>query len=128
MQTSAVRHLACSLVLCLLVATATSAQEKPTITPDDYGKWESLGSQAFSPDGRWMTYAINRVNSEDELRIHNLEADTVKVVEYGSRAVFSDDSRWLAYSIGYPEKERERMEKQKKPIQTKEPIQNNLNI
>lgn len=119
MQTSAVRHLACSLVLCLLVATATSAQEKPTITPDDYGKWESLGSQAFSPDGRWMTYAINRVNRENELRIHNLEADTVKVVEYGSRAVFSDDSRWLAYSIGYSEKERERMEKQKKPIRNK---------
>ena len=91
-------RIAGSLILCLLITAAVSAQEKPTLTPEDYGRWESLGSQNFSPDGKWVTYSINRVNSENELRIHSLEADTVKVVAYGSRAVFSDNS-YSPYSI-----------------------------
>lgn len=112
-------RIAGSLILCLLITAVVSAQEKPTLTPEDYGQWESLGSQNFSPDGSWVTYSINRVNSENELRIHSLEADTTKVVAYGSRAVFSDDSMWLAYSIGYSEEAREKMQQKKKPVRNK---------
>ena len=109
MRTPLYRSLVISMVLCVLVAGAATAQERPTITPDDYDKWESLGSPTFSPNGEWAAYSISRVGGENELRIHCLEPDTFKVVEYGSRANFSDDNRWLAYSIGYSEEERERM-------------------
>jgi len=54
MQSLKIRYAACSLILSLLAVAVASAQEKPTITPDDYGQWESLGSQNFSPDGRWL--------------------------------------------------------------------------
>ncbi len=108
-----------ALFLILVMASTARGQEKPTLTPDDYGKWESLGFQTFSPDGKWVTFSLNRVNSENELRILCLEADTTKVVEYGSRPTFSDDSRWLAFSIGHSEDEREKMEKAKKPIRNR---------
>ncbi|MFC1627840.1 prolyl oligopeptidase family serine peptidase [Gemmatimonadota bacterium] len=119
MRPTRVPLLTCCLLVILVVSSTTMGQEKPTLTPDDYGKWESLGSQAFSPDGKWMTWNLNRVNGENELRIHSLTADSTKIVEYGSRPTFSEDSNWLAYSIGYSEDEREQMEKAKKPIRNR---------
>ncbi|MDX1492912.1 MAG: hypothetical protein R3253_02470, partial [Longimicrobiales bacterium] len=52
-------------------ASSLAAQEKPTLTEDDYGKWERLGSATISPDGQWLAVAISRVNDENELRIHS---------------------------------------------------------
>lgn len=46
------------------------AQQKPTIQPEDYGKWESLGYQVqISPNGKWLAVPIRRVNDKNELRI-----------------------------------------------------------
>ena len=41
----------------LWVAVPLAAQNKPTLTPDDYGKWETLGAAAISPDGAWIAYS-----------------------------------------------------------------------
>ncbi len=40
------------------------AQEKPTLTEADYGKWERLGPATLSPDGAWLAVQIARVNDE----------------------------------------------------------------
>ncbi len=61
-----------------------SAQEKPTLTEEDYGKWERLGSARISPDGGWLAVQVSRVNDEDELRIHHTGSDSVVVVPYGA--------------------------------------------
>jgi len=107
-------------LLILPVSSPTvSGQNLPTLTPDDYGQWESLGFQSFSPDGKWLTYGLSRVNRENELRIQALEADSTKIIEYGSRPTFSEDSGWLAYTIGFSEDERERMNKAKEPIRNR---------
>ncbi len=38
-----------------LVAVRTGgAQRKPTLTPADYGRWETLGRARLSPDGGWL--------------------------------------------------------------------------
>lgn len=104
----------------LAVAPAHAhAQQKPALTPADYGRWESLGFGTLSPDGKWLAYAIGRVDDRDELRIHGLAADSSRVVAFGSRPAFSDDGRWLAYHIGYSEEEREKLAKAKKPVQNK---------
>ena len=119
MRRTAIRTVTSAIFICLLVASTAAAQQQPAITPDDYGKWESLGSGMFSANGEWFTYTIRRVNEENELRICSLAADSTKIVGYGSRPTFSDDSLWLAYSIGYPQAERDRMEKADKPIRNK---------
>ena len=104
----------------LIVLSSTAlAQQKPPIAPDDYARWESLGFAALSQNGKWMAYSIRRVSGDNELRIRSLETDSTTIVAFGSRPSFSDDGRWLAYSIGYSEEARERMQKQKKPIQNK---------
>jgi dipeptidyl aminopeptidase/acylaminoacyl peptidase len=88
-------------------APAAVAQQRPTLTPGDYGKWESLGATELSPDGRWIAYVVNRVDEDEELRFRRLDEDSTRVVPYGGRPTFSPDGRWLAYSIGVSRAERE---------------------
>ncbi len=97
---------------------ALPAQQKPTLAPDDYGKWERLGPAVLSPDGRWLAAAVSRVNDENELRIHTTDSDSVVVVAYGSRPAFSDDGRWLAYAIGVSPAERKKLEAARQPVRS----------
>ncbi|MXX71703.1 MAG: S9 family peptidase [Gemmatimonadetes bacterium] len=99
-----------------LATTVAHAQQKPTLTPDDYDKWERLGNAALSPDGSWLAAAVSRVNDENELRIHATDSDSVVVVAYATRPTFSDDSRWLAYAIGVSPDERERAQESRQPV------------
>lgn len=111
--------------LCLLLTTigagVAPAQTKPTLAPTDYGKFETLGFPGprggLSPDGRWIAYPVNRSSRDNELRIRNIASGDEKVVPFGSGARFSDDSAWLAYAIGLSETEREKRQREKKPIQ-----------
>jgi dipeptidyl aminopeptidase/acylaminoacyl peptidase len=105
------------IVACTLALPATlSAQNKPLITPKDYGKWELLGAARLSPRGDWVAVPVGRVSEENELRIRSVARDTTIVVAYGTAPVFSPDSRWVAYAIGVSPKERERLTKDKKPV------------
>ena len=112
-------RLATTFLALAAVAPATAglhAQQKPTLTPDDYGQWERLGPAALSPDGAWMAVSISRVNDENELRVHATDSDSVVVVPFGSRPSFSADGRWLAYAIGVSPDERKRLEASKTPV------------
>ena len=105
----------------LTVCFGAQAKKPPTFA--DYGKWETLSSPGdyggFSPDGRWLVYAINRSSGENELRITNLADGKTEAAAFGTRPAFSSDSKWIAYSIGQSEAEREKLRKQKKPVQAK---------
>ncbi len=99
-------------------STRLLAQEsKPTVPPSDYGQWESLGVGTLSPNGDWLAASIRRVDGDLVLRLHRVGSDSVVVIENGQRASFSKDGKWAAYSIGVSEKTRERLEKEKKPVQ-----------
>ena len=113
-------HLVCTVTLLVAAAGAPrlAAQEKPTLTADDYGQWESLGTGVLSADGRWLAVAVRRVNDEGELRVHATDSDSVVVVPFGSGPVFSRDGGWLAYSIGVSPDERKKMEAEKKPVRS----------
>src|SRR5690606_8265462 len=71
------------LLVFTLAATA-AAQQKPTLEPADYAKWESIGSGELSPDGRWIAYTIRRVDADGELRFHDVRADSEHVVAYAT--------------------------------------------
>ena len=60
------------IVPVLIVLTVgLAAQSKPPATFADYGKWEVLAPAGarggFSPDGRFVAYAINRSNRNNDL-------------------------------------------------------------
>src|SRR5215813_354107 len=89
-----------ALFLC---ASVLAAQQKPAITPADYGKWETLGATVLSADGKWLAAPIRRSNGTFELRIHPVAGGAAKVAEFGTEPAFSSDSRWVGYAIGMSE-------------------------
>lgn len=111
------RRLLPALIVLIPIGAAAQAP-LPTITPADYGKWESPGPAFLSPNGRWLAYGVNRVNEENELRIRPLDRDTAFVVPNGTTATFGADSRWIAYLIGVSPATRERLERERKPVRT----------
>ncbi len=118
------RRLSALVVFAAIAASALSAQTKPTLTPKDLGRWETLGLSRLSPDGTWLAYAITRGNEENELRVRGAARDSTIALAYGQGAAFSPDSRWLAYVVGVSPKERDRLLKDKKPVHTAVAVRN----
>ena len=88
------------LMLMLSTLLVEAQDSKPNVALKDYGQWESLGfSRAFSNDGNWFLYHIRRNNDKNELRLHNLSDNSLKVLAEGSGAKFSNNSQWLGYFI-----------------------------
>ena len=105
-----------TLALAVAATASVHAQDSPTLTPDDYGKWETLGTPILAPSGEWIAYPIRRVNEENELRIRDLRRDTTRVVAYGTGPRFSANDRWLAWSVDVSSDERKRLEKADEPV------------
>jgi dipeptidyl aminopeptidase/acylaminoacyl peptidase len=103
----------------LLCTTVTYAQQKKNLTPDDYGKWQSLGSTDLSPNGEWIAYAISVQEDNDTLYVLNQVTKKQFKLEFGSNFEFSKDNQWLAYRIGVPYKEAEKLTEQMKPVEYK---------
>jgi hypothetical protein len=111
------------LAAIVLVTAGLAAQTKAPATFADYGKWETLAPAGarggLSPDGKWLAYAINRSNRDNELVAANLADGTKKVLPFGTAAVFSSDSAFLAYAIGQSEAEQEKLRADQKPVQNR---------
>ena len=105
--------------LTLVLPSPASPQDRPLVTPDDYGRWERLGGVEFSPFGEWIAYVVTRVDEKSELRVRKLEEDSVRIFPWGSAPRFSPDGRWLSWTIGLPPEERERLAESDKPIREK---------
>src|SRR3954469_16349024 len=108
-----------SLAIAALFLPVVFAQKVPP-TPAEYGQWESLtggggrggaAQTGLSPDGKWLAYGINRSNGENELRVTNITAGSMKATAFGAQPVFSSDSKWLAFSVGYSEEAADKMRK-----------------
>ena len=111
-----------SLLVSAVLSELPSAQSKQPPAPSEWGQFEQLGIQprgGLSPDGKWLVYAVNRSNRNNELRIRNIASGAEKTVAFGSLPSFSADSKWIAYGIGYSEAQEERLRTQRRPIQRK---------
>jgi hypothetical protein len=96
---------------------AASSQERPTLAPEDYLRWENLGRAALSPDGAWVAYGVETVDEQAELRIRSLERDSVRSVPWGRNPSFAPTGRWLAWAVGVSPDEEERLEEAEEPVQ-----------
>jgi dipeptidyl aminopeptidase/acylaminoacyl peptidase len=108
----------------LAFAACALAQPKPTLTPADYGKWETLGAGTLSPDGKWLAYEIRRSGGDNELRVAATGAPSgpggrTHVLAFCSGAAFSADSQYLACSATVSETEQDRARKAGRPAQNK---------
>jgi len=108
------------VILILAASTTLAAQEtRKPVTTDDYSKWATPGQATLSDDGKWMSWSIRMVDSDDSLFIKNINTGSVLGYPLSSNLQFSSDSKWAAMRIGYSEKETEQMREQKKPIRYK---------
>lgn len=108
---------ATSAFLCLLLlggsapAVGQTAGQQPTVSPDDYERFERLGAFEFDPHGGWVVAAITRGDGTRELRLHRADrGGDPLVLAQGSGPEFSGDGRWMAYRKGVPEGEQEAAE------------------
>lgn len=109
--------LMCLLLLATSGAAGIEAQQKPTVTPEDYGRFESPGSPTLAPDGRWLAYTLTRVNEERELRLLRADGrDSARVEKWASGPAFAGDSRHVAYAVGVSAEEQRRLERERKPV------------
>jgi dipeptidyl aminopeptidase/acylaminoacyl peptidase len=94
--------------LALALSAAPAAAQLPTLTPEDYGRWERLGAFELDPRGRWLVTSVTRVDERTELRVRAVDAEVdAFVLEHATRPVFSGDGRWLAYRKGRSPEEAE---------------------
>jgi dipeptidyl aminopeptidase/acylaminoacyl peptidase len=99
-----------------LFSASLSAQVPRPVTPGDYGRFETLGLAALSPDGKWLAYSITRVDEHTELRVRSLTRDTTIAIAMGGSPTFNSNSRWLAFTRAVTPEEREKLEREKKPV------------
>ncbi len=97
-------------------ASDALAQRAPTLTADDYGQWETPGQAVLSPDGKWLAVAIDRVDGQDELRVHRTDSDSVVVIPFGAGPEFSEDGAWLAWTVGVSPDERDALRERGDPV------------
>jgi dipeptidyl aminopeptidase/acylaminoacyl peptidase len=119
-QTIVFRGLSAScLALAVCLSPVGFAQPKPTLTPADYAKWETLVQGTLSSDGKWLAHEIRRTDRNDELRVSATAGGKTYVVAFCSAAAFSADSQWLACESTVSEAEQDRLRKARRPVQNK---------
>ena len=80
-------------------APASTAQSRAPIPASEWGRFETLGASAISPDGKWVAYDFRIGAGGGELRYRAGPSGAEQAVRNGAGAVFSKNSRWLVYTI-----------------------------
>ena len=83
---------------------AAAQEETKVLSLEDYGRWRTIGDQALSSDGRWVTwvYRFTNVTEQDAkpvLHLLDLQTDQDTTIADASNATFSPDARWIAYQV-----------------------------
>ena len=89
------------LAFCLWVSTA-SAQQKKSLSHDDYASWNTLSDQQVSPDGQWLVYEVNPQQGDGTLYIRHFESGSEVLIPRGAGALFSPGGGYVVFSIKPP--------------------------
>lgn len=108
-----------TLLLAVICTLPVAAQQKKDLSPDDYGKWQTLAGSVLSPNGNWVAYGVAIQEDNDTVFVVNRDTKKRYTLEFASQPSFSKDNQWIAYAIGVPFKEAEKLRDQRQPIPTK---------
>jgi dipeptidyl aminopeptidase/acylaminoacyl peptidase len=107
------------VTLLLLLAVSGSAQQKKNLTPDDYGKWQTLSYSDISPNGEWIAYLVISQEENDTLYVVNRLSNKTYKLEFAGSFELSKDNQWIAYQVGVSYKEAQKLQEQKQPVRYK---------
>ncbi|MBW3467259.1 S9 family peptidase [Arthrospiribacter ruber] len=90
------------------------AQQKRSLTHDDYDAWQSIGAEKISKNGNWIGYEVNPQDGDSKLEMVSTSNTSNKyTVPRGSNWIFSHDGRFAAGKI-VPQSDSVRLLKLKK--------------
>ncbi len=87
------------LLLVPLSLSSISYSQKKPLDHSVYDSWQSIGERMISNDGKWVVYAINVQQGDNELVIQSADAKYKKTIARGYNAVISEDSRYAIFKI-----------------------------
>ncbi len=104
--------------LPFLWIAAPVAAQRPVLPPSEYHRFESISSDVVSPDGTWFAYVVTRTERDPELRYRRVADGAQDVaVPLATAPTFTPDSRYLTWYTSPSLKERERLTRERKPIE-----------
>src|SRR5213595_1935917 len=65
-QVSSVTRIALALVLALAAGPLTAQTAKRPISLDDLAKFRAVGDPQVSPDGKWVAYTVETVDTKED--------------------------------------------------------------
>ncbi|MFC4722192.1 alpha/beta hydrolase family protein [Geojedonia litorea] len=89
--------LICSSLL-IIFSISISAQKK-VLNHSDVELWKTISSRAISPDGNYVTYDLERDNSDSHLYLKSANGTLILDYERGTKGQFSYDSKFLNFII-----------------------------
>ena len=75
------------------------APSKQSLDHTAYDIWKTLGNQALSNDGAWLTYRLTLQDGDAELMVRGVQSGLEHLLPRGERAAFSADARFIAFII-----------------------------
>jgi len=98
------------------VAQPAAPARLKTLDVSEYESWQMLGSSGISPDGRWISAVVSRLDGTNVMTIRNSDSPEKWETANAARATFSATSAFAAYTLNSTPKERDLAAKQKRPI------------
>ncbi len=86
------------LLLCIVFVNFSFAQKKP-LDHSVYDGWQSIGERAISNDGKWIVYAINPQEGDNDLVIQSSDLKYKRTIPRGYNATITEDSRFVVFRI-----------------------------
>ncbi len=78
------------------------AQQKKSLSHDDYDSWESVGERILSDDGNYVAYAVNQQEGDGTMYVKHLASGKTWEIKRGSAGRFSNDSKYFFCKIKAP--------------------------
>ena len=102
-----------TLLLFFLFTGAIYAQEKKSLTPDDFAQWQRLESQQISRFGNIIAYTVRAQEADGSVEIYNDKTQSKAIFERGTRPKVSYNERYVSFLVK-PQFQKIRSEKKAK--------------
>ncbi len=83
----------------LLAPPLAEAQQRKILDHDAYEIWRTIGSRAISPDGRWVSFTLDREIHDGELVVRSTDSNREYRFPRGAQPSFTDDASHLVFLI-----------------------------
>ncbi len=88
-----------SLLIAIVFSCSLSAQEKRSLSHDDYDKWENISGVEVAPDGNHLLYLLNPQRQDGNLIITSTDGSVERRFPRGSKAAFSQDGSFMVFHL-----------------------------